>query len=73
MAIQKRALLHFMNFLHQSLMLADSARWFPRLRPPEMEKKLIDPLPFQTSLCLTLTFLFEVVIHNLQNCLCSHT
>ena len=32
---QKRALLHFVNFLHQSLMLADRSRCFPRRRPPD--------------------------------------
>ena len=38
MAIQKRALLHFVNFFHQSLMLADNARCLTRLRPPGMAK-----------------------------------
>ena len=38
MAIQKLSLLHFVNFLHQSLMLADNARCFPRLRPPGIAK-----------------------------------
>ena len=71
MAIQKRALLHFVNFFaskpdvsgQRSLLPLNSSPW----------QKLIDPLPFQTSFCLTLTFVSEVVIHNFQNCLCSHT
>ena len=38
MAIQKRALLYFVNFFHQSLMLEDNARCLTRLRPPGMAK-----------------------------------
>ena len=35
--------------------------------------ELIDLLPLQTSLFLTLTFLSEGGVYNLQNCPCSHT
>ena len=38
MAIEKCALLHFVNFLHRSLMLADGAICLTRLRPPGMVK-----------------------------------
>ena len=49
-------------------MLEDSTRYYPRLRPPGMvETDGFSAL--QTSFRLTLTFVSEVVIHNLQNCL----
>ena len=73
MAIQKRTLRHFVNFFASKFNVSGQRSLLPKTLSPWNGKKLIDPLPSQTSLCLTLTFLSEVVIHNLQNCFCAHT
>ena len=67
MAIQKRPLHHFVNFFaskfnfngQRSLLPPTSSAWNGK--------------NFQASLCLTLAFLSEGVVYNLQNCLvCIH-
>ena len=73
MAIQKRALLHFVNFFASKFNVSGQSTLLPPTSSPLEWQELIDILPLQTSLCLTLTFLSEGGVYNLQNGLCSHT